>query len=539
MKIPLPSFKNWKALTKSPSQRTIKGNSNSFQWGDLFTPIFDIVGWATQPLMQSFGNFNLISIASLFIGGFRFIWNFNWNIPDEDLMTLITNQRLAWFGLFGATIGQSLGWIACGLIPSASLIIVNKPLGLYVLNEVGQEAYDEMITSLGILLQASLRNKMNESVIHSFIAIRNYVKGAARGDDDVFGQSLLTKILDKFPKLKDGLSKWGDKGGKPWVIANEVEEAIEESPLSPEWKVFLEELIEEFGDSCAEALMCFANAFDEYIAANATVSSDQNSPNTLVITPNRKAPEEKIILHGNVNQLKPQITQSLANYQLIYNKNIGYDLGMPLIERAHKQISEYVIKLFLRAKQKPPYGTAQKVEITLNSADKLKFTDYDKIIRALGGGGDTGNFGYKYGNFLAIAQMSDGSTLQCWTDTKDNAKIRLEALAELSEAQIQTYNITEEVKDYQRKKVDGLSKNIVQVYPYQIEVIRKTKVYNDYDLSNKAVPNSLTKPTRQGYFAQTPYTLELWIGKKPANWDRTMQILTAPIPIAPEPNPSP
>lgn len=530
MALTLPRFSNWKTLAKTPTQRKISGNTNKFRWTDLFKPIGDVLGFAFGGL-KSFFSWSMTAVIQLITTSFRFSWNFNWNIPDEDLMASLENQRLAWYAQYGSVVGQGLGWVICGIIPSATVMYFNKPLGLQILNDVGEEAYEELVGELGILLQMSARTKLTEWLVQAFISFRHTIKGAANGQANPLVQGLADKFFDVFPGTREAAKHWGDKGGKPWILADKVEEWIENPPLEQEWKIFLEEAIEEFGDACNEALLCFAGSFDNHVAQQALDNQIQNEPNTIVITPNRKAPEEKIILYGTTEELKPAITQTIAHYQLIDNKNIGYDLGMPLIERAHKQISEYVIVLFLKSVKEPPYGRgAKQHQIRLNSANKLKFTDFDKVIKALGGGGEEGNVGYMYGNFFGRAQMSDGSTLELWCDNNANVKLRIEAIAELTEAEIQTLNITEEIKDYQRTKVDSLAKDIYRVYPWKMEVIRKTKVYQDYNLSNDTIPGRPNR-TKQGYYKNTPpYTLQLWQGYKPANWDEVMVNLTAPIP---------
>jgi hypothetical protein len=527
MALPLPKFSTWKTLIKTPTQRKISGNTNKFKWTDLFKPIGDIIGFAFGGL-KSFLSWSATAVAQLVIAAKRFIWYFNWNVPEENLLQAIEQQRIGWYSQFGSTVGQALGWISCGILPAAAVIYFNKPLGLQILEDVGEEAYDELVGELGILLQMSARIKINEWLIQSFVALRFLIKNAANKEADPITQTLADSFFVLFPKAKEAAKHWGDKGGKPFILANEVEELVENSPLSAEWKAFLEEAIDEFGDSCDEALLCFANSFDDHVAKQALDNQIQNQPNTIVVTPNRKAPDEKIILHGTTEELKPAITQTIAQYQLIHNRDLGYDLGQPLIERASKQISEYVIKLFLRSKGiAPGQKEAQRAEITINSANVLKFTDYDKVIRALGGGSDGQNIGYNYGNFLCIAQMDDGSTLRAYADSRDAVLVRIEALSELSTAKIQTMNMTEEIKDYQRRKIDGLAKNIVRIYPRKMEIVRKTKIYADYEKSFTSTGG--LQPTKQGYYNETPYSLPLWQGHKPANWDEIISIVTMSI----------
>lgn len=529
MPYPIFKFSNWKALSKSPTTRSLSKQAGAGV-GQFFSAIVSVVGFVVGTIIGGAMTWTATKIWQVITSAFIFAWNFNWNMPDEDFIQAWKNAEIAWYGQLGETLGTALGWLTCGLAPAAVIYTFNPALAAHILLNVGEEAYDEMIGELATLSNIYARNAANRAMGELFIAFRWMVKNVANGEErSSLAEGLVGNVLDAFPKLKEGAKKWGEKGSKPWILSQVVEEAIENLPIETKYQEMLEEMIESFGDSCLEAGYVVAGAIDEWIANQKLVNeATQGQPNTVVITPNRKAPDEKIILHGSVDQLKPNITQTLAQYQLIHNRDIGYDLGTPLIERAHKQISEYVIKLFLRSTIVPPdKKEAQRAEITVNSANPLKFTDYDKIIRALGGGSEGANIGYNYGNFVCVAQMSDGSTLTVRSDNRDNVLARLEAVAELSTAVIRTLNVTEEIKDYERNKIDGLAKSIVRIYPRKMEVIRKTKVYADYDKSYNT-PGRLVA-TKEGYYKDSAYTLDLWQGEKPSDWDEIIQVLTAPI----------
>lgn len=529
--LPLPKFSTWKSLINRPSNRSSIGGQQKFNWDILFKPFGDILNFAFSGVLQPFLSWSMTGLVQIISSSTIFIFNFNWNSTDEDLLLRLAAARLIWFEQFGETIGLSIGWVTCGILPSAVVVAINKPMGLYILEEVGQEAYEEMVAELAVLLSIAGRNYANAALTNLFISLRWTVKNAANRESDTLLDNIAPDIIANFPGLDQAIEKWGQKGGKPWIISNAIEEVIENAPIGEEWKAFLEGLIEGLGEGCLEAGFTFANAFDNYIANQALVTN--GSPNTVVVTPNRLAPNEKIIVHGNVEQLKQSITNALANYQLIYNRDIGYNLGMPLIERAAKQISEYVIVLFVKSAQKPPYpADIHEHYCTLNSANPLRFSDYDRVIRALGGGGEGQNFGYMFGRFLGIAQMSDGGTIKVWCDSVQNAKDRIDALAELSIATIQTMNVTEELKEYERDKTEALAKGTYRVYPYKMEILRKTKVLNDYDRSTNALGN--VKATKQGYYLHSPtYRLDLWQSKKPSNWDDVIRLITAPIPQTP------
>lgn len=523
MKFKLPDFRNWKALNSSPTSRTMAGTSRS-SWTDIFKPITDIIGWAFGDLLKGFASWSMSKLASMFIAVKNFIWTFDWNISEESLLKALENQKLVWYEQLGETIGEGLGWVVCGLIPSASLLMFNKPMAYYVLSEVGEEAYDELVGSVGNLLKTTRLHKQNEAFTHLFIATRWLVKNAANDDSDTLLGGVIGKILDQFPKLKEGAKTWGDKGGKPWILSNKVEEAIENAPIGEEWKAFLEGLVEGFGDSCDEAIYAFANSYDSFLASQASIKAAENGqPNTVLITPNRLADDEQLILHGTPDQLRQQIPQALANYQLVHNRDIGFDLGTPLPDRAYKQISQFVLQIHWANKKAPPYGKGVKRHyVTVNSANKVKF-DFEKIYKAAGGVTP-----YNFGNFIAIAQMSDGSELRIWAATKAEALDRVEALAELSTAEILTVNTTEELKKYKRDEIEGLAKSPYQIYPSHIFIIHKSKVFADYQKSQ--VSDTNPKATKQGYFKERKYKLSLWQGQKPVDWDDIIAEIFAPVP---------
>ena len=95
----------------------------------------------------------------------------------------------------------------------------------------------------------------------------------------------------------------------------------------------MEELIEEFQDSCAEAWYVVANATDEWIQQQRFAKEVIHGElDVLEIYPDRENEEEKIILAGPQELLKPAIVNTITNYQLIEERIIvtGKQIG-----RAH------------------------------------------------------------------------------------------------------------------------------------------------------------------------------------------------------------
>lgn len=98
----------------------------------------------------------LRGILDAFWDGFDYIWNFNCNISDAELDRSIASLKLRIVGQLGATAGNLVGYVACGVVPSIGILAINEPLGLYLLQQVGEEALDEFLTNIRILLRTGV-----------------------------------------------------------------------------------------------------------------------------------------------------------------------------------------------------------------------------------------------------------------------------------------------------------------------------------------------------------------------------------------------
>jgi hypothetical protein len=60
------------------------------------------------------------------------LYNFNWNIKDEEIDKLIASSNAVVGGLLGSAAGQAAGWLVCGAIPAAGIAVFNQQLGMYL-----------------------------------------------------------------------------------------------------------------------------------------------------------------------------------------------------------------------------------------------------------------------------------------------------------------------------------------------------------------------------------------------------------------------
>lgn len=259
-------------------------------------------------------SFSLTSLWGWFTSTLQFIWNFNWNATDKDIDTQIQAKWDALGSMLGGTLGNFFGFIGCGVLPAATIFAFNEPLGAYIMANVLEEMKEEFLDNLSSLVRYTFISTTQTIMLASFKTARKFIKS-----NSAFFQRVLGGNTEK------ALKAWGSEGSKPWSFALKVEEAVETIP-STFVKNFIEEFLEEAWEGCVEAGYVVANSIDSYMAAEKF--KQQKLPvlgktKYVEIKPNRSNDEQKIVLAGPTELLKPMIVQTLTDYQLMEDKDIG------------------------------------------------------------------------------------------------------------------------------------------------------------------------------------------------------------------------
>lgn len=235
---------------------------------------------ATMSALGTVFQFSWAAIWGLCVSASQFIWNFNWNASDADLDSQINSSFNALGGTLGATVGNALGWLACGAVPGAIIASFNEPMGLYILEKVGEEAIDEIAGNLATLIKQTATSTMRAASVWSYKNIRTLW----RKPDSQLKRELLASGAD-VNKVNQAMAE----RNKPWSFAKTTEDFVDKIP-NTFLKNFTEELIEEFADSCIEAGYVVAGSADSYLAmqrlANENILGEER---TIEITLNRSA----------------------------------------------------------------------------------------------------------------------------------------------------------------------------------------------------------------------------------------------------------
>jgi hypothetical protein len=378
-----------------------------------------------------FGNFlisgvvNLISFSftklwSWIVSGVQFIYNFDWNISDTAIDKQIEGLWNSFGGILGGAAGRAIGWIGCGLVPAAAVFSFNQSMGAYLLKEVGEQAIDEILDAASEVINAGFRLGAQAT----FLWLYKDVRRALKDPSNPFGAALRSFMGDK------KIDNWGT--GESWTIAKAVEKKIESIP-NVFWRNLTQEALEEGSQACIEAGFAVAGGIDAWLAQQAMQrNSLLGSDRTVEITPDRSAPDERIILSGSEAVLRPTIVNVLATHQMLDNRDVGVLInGTPVDDTVTPGIQERRLIIEFREKTAPPWvmpngKRAKKRQITVFDVKRGLTWEEVKLAAKQ----------YTSGQRLVNARLNNGHQMQCYASTEDEGLQKIKELLKLSTAEL-------------------------------------------------------------------------------------------------------
>jgi hypothetical protein len=423
--------------------------------------IFNLGAWALGGIATA--------TVSLFVNVSNFIMNFNWNATDRELEGILNSYRGMFGSVLGGTLGNFLGWASCGGTLGVVIYSFNPLLGVKVLMDVGEEGLQELAANLTLTVQTMGNFVAAWALIESFKGWRRLAKYLANNPTDPTAK-LFRKVVGSSGIA--AIKKWGEKGSKPWTFAQKRDEWIESFPDGFA-ENFVEELVEEFWDACVEAFYVVAGNVDEYIAEQQIEKLAKFGPEEVVeIQPNRDVPEEKIVLAGPQELIKPVIVQTMTQHQLLDNRDVGMWVGEPVREAMKSPPMTIQLRIIMSSKENTVVG-AKRVQITIPAVNRAKL-DWADIKTRLGGVN-----GYMWGRYRGKAKLSGGHEIVVFAATDAEAVDRLTQLAWFSEEEVLGISVTEEKREGARKTIDALYKQPTRIYPYGMTIINQQKILNE------------------------------------------------------------
>lgn len=206
--------------------------------------------------------FTLSALFTFVITSIQILFNFNWLQSDEEIEKEIKAAYDALYGLTGGLLGKALGYLVCGALPGAISFAFNKGVAAAIMENVGEEAQEELLGQLSALANATFRSFATAQLKKQFKSARRYLK---KKPDHPLSKILREKMGEK--KFKE----WGEKSGQTFTLSGAVEERIE-NIKDPRLRNFTEEFLEEFTEGCTEAGYIVVNTIESTLAAQAMMN---------------------------------------------------------------------------------------------------------------------------------------------------------------------------------------------------------------------------------------------------------------------------
>ena len=231
--------------------------------GGFLGLVFDIAGkffgFAAKAIFGA-ATWSLSTLWNWVCNTTSFIWNFDWNQSDESMDKSLESAWNSFGGTLGGALGNGLGWLLPGLIAGQAMFQLNVPLAVYVLNEYGEEAMQEIAGNAAAVLRAG-SNLLGKAVFNwSYQAVRKKIMGGDGTEIYLTDEAIAKQVSDgtmtpevakKNKEGRDALKSANIR--KPWSFALAWEEWREENLPNEFWKNFYEEFFEEFFEAIREA----------------------------------------------------------------------------------------------------------------------------------------------------------------------------------------------------------------------------------------------------------------------------------------------
>ena len=420
------------------------------------------------------------------------VWTFDWNQSDKQLETLMESQNVRIAAAWGSALGRSAGWLA-GIAVGYGLsflcpVIGGSMLAKTVGSKVGAEALGEISQGfLGAVTQ-TLGAWADNTAISAYINYRKLVKSLP---ESVLG-SIYGSSKAKFLK-----ESWGKEGGPNLSFAYKKEEFIE-GIENKNLRAFVDSFLEEAWDGFTESGFIVAQELDSaYTQAKQAQETAKGKKRTVKLIPDKRKKTETLTLSAGETDLQESVLETLNNYRLISNRDVGQIVGMPADDFMSAKPLRRQLTIVFKTKKEPPWvmpdgKKAKEYVVTVPDAD-LGLT-WNKIKLAAKA--------YSWGKFRATAHLDNGRQMAVYGSSKGEAEKSLRRMAELSTAKILALNVTEEVE----KKNLSLKKEPKTVYPaYATLLVRRPTTGED--------GRNFTDNTK---LSEDRIRIDLWPTEKPA-----------------------
>lgn len=383
--------------------------------------------------------------------------SFDWNQTDAEIDQLIANNNLSVFAAWGSALGAGAGWLTTiGIGYGVGLgvpVIGGAALAKTITAATTGEAIDELQSYFRQSIQRSFEVTVSNQLLSRYKNFRGLVKRVPLGQlNRFFGQDIAAWIK----------GTWGTEGAATFSFASSVEGAIE-TIESDKIRIFVENAVEEFGESFIEGGFIIASeldtAYQQYRMQNQRTGSTTSRAVTII--PDRREPREKYYIEGTETAVKAQTQQILTNARVLGNRDLGELVGLPVDDfvkaKLHRRKATILFKDIEGKAYNRPDGTRAKMAIYTipELKQNLSWASIKRATRA-----------YNWGEWRATATLTGGRQMAVYGATGEEAEDKLKDLLELSTAEIVRLAVSQE-KDRDIR----VKKRITRMYPFRLKLL--------------------------------------------------------------------
>ncbi|HEY9657740.1 MAG TPA: hypothetical protein V6C65_04685, partial [Allocoleopsis sp.] len=459
----------------------------------------------------NFVGFSAMTIRNWIFAGLSFLGNFDWNQSDQQLQAQLQSRNVTVAGAWGGAIGSGIGTLT-GMAIGAGLaltmpIVGGTALAATIAFKVGEEGWDEAWSNIKNAMNQTARALTAYGVTYSYIWLRRAIKNLP--------ESFLARLFGR-QQARWIREQWGNAGGPSVTYAAWQDQQIENISSNQAVQAFFEELIEESWDSFVESGFIIAQEIDDaFTQAKINKQAQLGKERSVELVPDQRV-EEEVLTFQNVPQklLQPIVEQTINQHRLIHDRNVGLLFGMPTEELIKAKPRTLTLVIDLYSKKHPPFFNRQDDDfvwatITIPDLKRTK-ADWTTIKAAVGNAN-----GYLWGRFCARAMLDNGRTMKVYGGSDEEARDRLTALLQLTEAEMLSITVAEEMREGERRTNARLYKRTTRIYPGYFTIINRVQMLDRRE----------GQPSLTGNYRDIKIKIPLWTEQKPGNADRQIQQL--------------
>jgi len=439
-------------------------------WGDKFSSLLNSLGLsgAAGNIGRSIwsGMRSIAGALGLSIGwlvravqqGIMYLWRFDWNVSDQEIDQQIQADLNAFAGILGGAFGASIGWFIGGSVGGGVVAKIDPAMGMAIAKELGEEAWEEVsqywLGAMYVAVDIAASNAFRWAFKH----VRRFIKNQ-KWARQLFGE-----------RYSDLMDNWGKPGGEVVALNKWKNDRIESIP-NEAVRNFVEEFFEEFGDATSEVVAVIAQGIDSYNALQSTVAKEQTLGRDMLVrvTPNKEEGEE-FRFYGREHMIRPQVTSFLAQYQMMYGKDIGQYVGEPAPQYQMKKVHTISAVILWQSKITRPFRVkGEKFKVSTLTIPDLKKTGitWRGLQKAAGG-----YQGFVSGPSRFWCKLECGAQTTLWAESEEVAERIVKNLMGFSASKIIAESEGTQKKTHRQNSANRNYKEKIRVYPYSVTFFR-------------------------------------------------------------------